>query len=37
MDGTLDPVSAHKTEQGDKTAEEYKDYGEEIIVEILSH
>ncbi|WP_231125506.1 metal-binding protein ZinT [Vreelandella piezotolerans] len=26
LDGTLDPVFAHKAEQGDKTAEEYKAY-----------
>jgi zinc transport system substrate-binding protein len=28
MDGTLDPVMAHKAEHGDKTAEEYKAYYE---------
>lgn len=26
MDGTLDPVMAHKAEHGDKTATEYRDY-----------
>ncbi len=28
MDGTLDPVMAHKAEHGDKTAEEYRAYYE---------